>query len=328
MKKIFISLMIMIMFATMSMPVFAFSKIADKITIDPNFELKPVVASSKLIPRDVSQLQELSIYEIDRPGDMSIPYGYLTCYDFNSCHITLVECASCSLVLIGTFYYEPSEDLIMPFETEGGYFSVCVRPTAQGFIVYGYGEGEAEGITVEGPILDGNSNFTISTERIYLGIDQEEWIDFAIVTPEVYEHNDFNIWGIYQNPFGHLPGQDGGEFYLNFERSKATYYSFGNTIYTHLQCLESNKEIWLKGTFLYDASNHLMYSEDTDVYVKFDFRTDCFRIFAKGVSRANGNYIVDDPYYWLGENGICLESDYSLPMISLFSLNNVPLVIY
>ena len=319
MKKLFISLMIMIMLATMSMPVFAFSRPQDPITIDPIFQIKPVEISSRIIPRYVSQLEELSIFDIDRPFETHIPYGYLTCYDFNTCSITLIYGAKTTLILIGTFYYEPTEDLIMPFETEGGFFSVCVRSTADGFIVYGYGEGEAEGVTIEGPVLDGNSNFTLTTDQLCLGFNEDIIYDFAIVTPEIYANNDFNIWGIYQNVFGHLPGQNGGEFYLNMERSKATYYKFNNTIYTHLECLESDKEIWLKGTFLYDASH---------IYVKFDFRTDCFNVFAGGVSKTNGNYVIEEPYYWLGENGICLESDSSLSMVSLYSLSGVPLVIY
>lgn len=323
MKKRVLYVLMAILVAVSSRMVYA-----AKMPVKPNQTPIDPVVMAKRSPDYISQMDEIPMWELDKPFEMDLSGGWsYSCVDLQDYHATRIYGAGFCFIVVGRFYYNPDEELFIPFDEDAWTVSICLEPTNEGLKVYGSIDGTADGIIPAEPILDGNTCAEVYYERVYFGWDDSDWYDVSVVIPDAFQGTYPDSWIVLKDPFGYLPGQNGDEFYLNFERVSVTYYRYGADLYTRIQT-ERDKNLLVRGIFLYDASHFRMYSKNTAITIKYDRKAQHFIANAGGVSWAQNGYFQEENSFILGDNAIDIAYDCNLPQIRLSNIEGIPLIIW
>lgn len=296
--------------------------IGDMIILDPG------LIRVKRTPDTISEMEEVSIWDMDRESEQKIPYSFsFSCVDVHDYHTTVVYGAGHCYVAVGRYFFNEEEGLLWPFDEDSWYNSVCLEPTEDGLKVHGYVTGSAAGVIPAEPVTDGNSYAEVYDERLYFGWDEEEFVDVSVIVPDAFSIRP-DTWAAIKSPFGYLPGQDGTDFYLNSKKVSVKYFQYGSDRYTEIQSVDGGT-LFIKGWFLYDATHYAMCCTETNISIGMEWRTGHFIVHCGGVSWASSDYIQKgDDLFFLGGNVINVVVDDTQREIKLSDIEGYPLVIW
>lgn len=307
------------------------------------------------IPQSIDCFDYVEASSLQRPKILDIGQGWsYSCINiWDNYILTVIYGHGGPFYLVGEFYFDQYEDLFIPFGEDASDIALRISPTENGLIVFGNVIDESEGevdVNVQPQIVEGNSTaYLRNYKKPFVG--GNDYYEYMVIVPAAYSGVQVDVddlYTIYIEYQGYLPGQNGEIFYLEGSRCKVGYYTYSGMskktckkvgrnitqIYTRIQMLDEGKELWIKGQFLYDAGYQAFYLHDSQTgemvkTIKFKYIGGIFKISCGGVVYTEEGFIQDEEgEFTLGTNTIGIAFVPDFPVINLRIIDGLPLIYY
>ena len=302
------------------------------------------------IPEYINDLCEVDISEFNPPQFQSIDGNWrYACYDFwGNYQITVITSNySGPYYLAGEFYYDFYSNMFIPAGDNINDIALRIGLENNHLIIYGDVISDGLFNLPSMPAIVEGDSVVYLRRLLKPFVGGGGYYEFDVILPHVYGPDYMDIDDLYTLDFGHpsyLPGQNGEIFNLENLRCKVEYYMYlpgrlstnsnsENSYYTHVELVDSGKELWIQGIYFYNAGYQAFYSYDCNGNflggVKFKYLKDkeSFDITCGKFLGASSDYTYENGIYSLGINKISFVTRNIFYSASLNVLEGSPLVL-